>query len=343
MKKITIKKIVNIADRMQQKKFNLLLTAKKFDKIQRQVLPRKALFNVSNTCTSNCVFCAYQYYRDPVTIMSNDLFGLCCQQFASLQPNSWVSLTPIIGEPFTDRGLFKKIEIAKKCKVKRIETYSNASLLKTYYNEILESPLDEIYISFPDFNEEEYKIIFRTNLYKISIEGIYELLKKHKKKDSSLLVRLNLRGRKSLSAINEEPDFIKYVKPFLSNKVTMDVTKKYDNWGGLIKQDDLPIGMQLAKDVKNENQGVCLRLFKVMFLSNGDVKLCGCRCKETIFDDLVVGNIYKDSLEAIWFNEHVYELRNKFFRGEYPDICVNCTHYKKLSYDYFKNNKKIIS
>lgn len=345
-KRITTKRIYNriiyTINKFNQKKFELFLDINKFNKIQRQVLPKKALFNISNVCTSNCIFCAYQYNHDPAMIMSNDLFELCCRQYSELQPNSWISLTPIIGEPFTDKEIFKKIELAKKYKIKRVEIYSNATLLKKYADEILNSRLDELYISFPDFDEREYEIIFRTGQYKNSIEGIYELLKKHRSKNSNLLIRLNIRGRKKLEAINKEKDFVEYIKPFLSDKVTIEVTKNYDNWCGQIKQSDLPQGMRLLKDIKILKGHPCMRLFKVMFLANGDVKLCGCRCKETIFDDLVIGNIYSNSLVDIWFNEKVYELRNKFFIGEYPEVCINCTHYKYLDNRYFKEYKKAI-
>jgi len=325
-----------VLNRIKQKNFEFFLTPGHFDKLQRAALPRKAAFNVSNFCTSNCVFCAYQYNRDPKTIMPNDLFEICCEQFSRLQPDSWISLTPIVGEPFTDQGIFTKIEIAKNKNIKRVEIYSNGTLLKKNIDAVLNSPLDELYISFPDFNEEEYKIIFRTDNYKISLEGIHELLRRHQAIGSQLLIRLNMRPRRDRSLIFQEDDFLRYIQPFLSDNVTIDFMNFYDNWGGIIKQEDLPEGMFLEQDQKREVGLPCRRIFEIIFLQNGDVKLGGCRCKETVFDDLSVGNIYESSLRDIWFSELVFEIRNKFLQGTYPSICRECSHYKRLTHDILK-------
>ncbi len=322
-------------NKVNQKKFEWFLSPKKFDEIQRTALPRKAAFNVSNICTSNCVFCAFQYNRDPVMIMGNDLFDLCCGQFSDLQPNSWITLTPLVGEPFTDREIFNKITMAKKRGIKRIETYSNGTLLDKNVEEILNSPLDELYISFPDFIEEEYKIIFRTNNYAISLKGIHNLLNKHSERKSNLLIQINIRGRKKPAEVFCEADFLRYIKPFLSPRVTLNFTPAYDNWAGMIKQEDLPAGMRLQNDTKRKAGLPCARLFEIIFLQNGDVKLCGCRFKRTIFDDLIIGNIYKNNLKDIWFGEKAYAIRNEFLRGRYLDICKDCSLYKKIKYSLF--------
>lgn len=319
-----------------QKKFEFFFSEKFFKEKQKNILPRKALFNISNICTSNCVFCAYQYNKDEKMIMSDELFEQCCSQYCKMQPNSWVSLTPLLGEPFTDPNIFNKIEIAKKHGAKRLEIYSNATLLKNCAGRILDSKLDDLLISFPDFNKKEYELIFRTNLYESSIEGINYLFKKHKASGSNLSIAINVRPRRNKEKIKEEADYLKFIAPYLSDKVKVFYTKEYDNWAGMIKQEDLPDGMKLKDDIKDIIGIPCMRLFKVMFLANGDVKLCGCRCKDTIFDELVIGNIYKNSLEEIWFSEPVFELRNRFLLRDYPEVCRNCTHYKTLSYQLFK-------
>jgi MoaA/NifB/PqqE/SkfB family radical SAM enzyme len=319
-------------EKIRQKKFEWFLTLKRLDKLQRSILPRKHNFTISNICTSNCVFCAYQYNRDRTAVMTNELFEKICRQIAALDKNSWISLTPTVGEPLTDSELFKKIETAKNLGIKRVEIYSNGSLLKKNVEKILSSRLDELYISFPDFNENEYKLIFRTNNYKISLAGIHELMREHRKRDSKLHIHINIRGRRNPVEVLKEEDFLRCIKPFLSDKVTYDFTSKFDNWGGLIKQDQLPSGMILRQPA--DKSGLpCKQLFELMYLPSGDIKLCGCRFLGTMFDDLVVGNIYKDNLENIWYGKKTFDLRNKFFSGEYPVVCKDCSGYKKLPYN----------
>lgn len=339
-----IKKISNRVafrlDKLKQKKFEKSFDEEKLNILQGAALPRKGLFNITNICTTKCVFCAYQYDRDEKRIMSNELFELACRQFTELQPESWVSLTPLVGEPFTDADIFKKIAIAKNLGAKKIETYSNGSLLSRYADQILESGLTELYISFPDFNEKEYELIFRVQGYKTSLNGLSSLLRKHQETSSKLVIKINLRGRRELGIVYKEKDYIEKIAPFMDNNVSISPTYSYDNWGGMIKQEDLPVGMNLHKDLKYETNLPCQRLYKVMFLQNGDVKLCGCRYKGTIYEDLIVGNIYKNSLEEIWLSERVKEIRKDFIVGKYQEICVNCSHYKPLTHEYYRKYVK---
>jgi len=330
---ILLRKSKTLSHIIRQKLFEQFLNFKDFDNRQHRILPKKSHFTNSNICTSNCIFCAYQYNQDPKMIMSDDLFEICCTQLASLQDNSWVSITPTVGEPFTDEGLFNKISIAKKHGINRVETYSNGTSLKINSDKALDSMLDELHISFPDFNEKEYQIIFRTNNYKISLEGIHNLLQKHKDRRSNLFIHINIRNRRKPELILEEEDFVKFVEPFLSDKVKISFTYKYDNWGGLIKQEDLPEGMNL-QPVNNKLGKMCRRLFELMFLPNGDVKLCGCRYLGTLFDDLIIGNIYQNNIRDIWFGKKAYKMRGEFFKGNTPSVCKNCSAYKSLPYNF---------
>jgi len=322
--------------------FPAFISREKFNSYQYKELPRKAIFNTVNICNADCVFCAYQYKRDESLTMDNQIFQEFARQYAKLNPRGWITLSPTVGDPLVDTDLFDKIKILKEISSPRVQFYTNGILLKKKGNidKILASPLDKLIISFPDFNEQEYRKIFRTKHYRISLEGINELLVKHKELGSPLTISLNLRPARSIDLIKEEYDFKTYIQPYLSSRVVLSYMKSFDNWTGLIKPGDLPPGMVLNEDIKRETPIPCRRLFDIMFLATGDIKLCGCRFNGTLFDDLIIGNIKENTIEEIWFGEKAMKIREKFVDYEYPSVCTDCSLYKPVLFHQVFSRKK---
>lgn len=314
---------------IKQSKVAQYFTAEKFDQLQTQVLPRKLLLPTTNICNANCVFCAYQYIEDQKATMSLETFGRAVTQYVAFHPASYISITPIAGDPLLDRGLFDKIEVAKKLGAQTVQCYTNGILLERYADEILASSLDHLEISLADFNREEYAKIFRVDEYPRFIRGLERLLSAHREHKSILSIDLNLRNSRPREEVLDSPDYKRVVEPLLSDQVTMSWLDSYDNWMGLLKQEDLLGEMTMAR-VPNRIQKPCTRLFDLQVLINGDVRLCGCRSGRTNFDDLVIGNIYQTDLESIWFSEKSLELRRKFFSNEVPSGCRNCSFYDAI-------------
>lgn len=233
----------NVSNNLKQRHFRHLFQKDQFDKIQSQVLPRKATFNVVNICNANCVFCAYQYIEDANSIMSNELFDTITKQYAQFHPDSFISLTPTVGDPLVDKDIFKKVEIAKKNGIKRVQFYTNAILLKRRLDELLAAPLDNLEVSLGDFDEEEYKLIYRVDKYKLVLEGISLLLQRLKAAKNPLRVDIQLRHRRPFQEILKSPDYIKFIEPFLTEHISISNTERFDSWMGMIKETDLLPGM----------------------------------------------------------------------------------------------------
>jgi len=338
-----MKKIITIVrNKIKQKKFTLFLKEDYLDNIQKIVLPRKVLINTMNACNANCVFCAYQYKKDKPMKMTNELFQKIVKEYNNFDKDSFVSLSPTVGDPLVDSTIFQKIKLAKTNGIKKLQFYTNSILLEDNIDNILNSKLDILEISFPDFNKEEYIKIFRVDKYDKSLNGIYKLLKKHKEIKSNMLIDINLRPRRDIKLIKREEDFINFIQPFLSEIVTVSYIKQFDNWTGLIKQEDLPVGMKLSKDKKHDINKPCGRLFDMMFLEDGSVKLCGCRFNGSVYDELVIGNINEKPLNEIWFSQKVFDIRNNFFKGIFPDVCKNCSMYEPVSQSILKKQNKEI-
>lgn len=325
----------NVPNNLKQRLFRHRFNRSDFSELQRQILPRKATFNVVNICNANCVFCAYQYRSDTNAIMTNDLFDRITKEYASFHPDSFISLTPTVGDPLIDPEIFEKVRIAKKNGIKRVQFYTNAILLKRRLKDLLDAPLDNLEVSLGDFDEEEYKILYRVDKYKVVLEGISLLLQELKRRRSTLRVDIQLRHRRKFDVILQSPDFLSKIQPHLTEYTTISNTECFDTWMGMIKPDDLPSGMKLASDAKNSHDLPCSRSFDVQFLHNGEVRICGCRFKTTVFDELVIGNIKEKSLEDIWFSEKAFSFRNDFFDKKYFPACENCSFYGPIGYKRF--------
>ncbi len=319
----------NFPQNIKQSKFDKYFTASRFDLLQKEILPRKLLVPVTNICNANCVFCGYQYITDPKRSMDLALFEEVIDQYVQMHPSSYVSLTPVAGDPLVDPGFFQKVSRAKGLGVKTLQCYTNAILLEENVENILNSPLDHLEVSLADFNRAEYKKIFRVDKYEQVLRGLHKLLKTHALGDSYLSIDINLRPARAVEEIYEEEDFKRFVRPFLSDKVTISAIESFDNWTGMISKEELPTGMQLKAEPKTIEHP-CTRLFDLQVLPNADVRLCGCRSGKTLTDDLIIGNLHSASLRDIWFSETAYQLRKKFFHGEVPNTCIGCSFYERI-------------
>ena len=71
----------------------------------------------------------------------------------------------------------------------------------------------------------------------------------------------------------------------------------------------------------------CARTFEPTILHTGDVRACSSRIKNTEFDELVVGNIHKNSLKEIYFGEKLAKVRESFLKNNLFNICKDCSRY----------------
>ncbi|GAJ21286.1 unnamed protein product, partial [marine sediment metagenome] len=101
----------------------------------------------------------------------------------------------------------------------------------------------------------------------------------------------------------------------------------YDNWGGQITQKDL-LGIQQLKIAPKIKKYLCRGLFTVSLLPNGDLRLCGCRFKKTLKDELVVGNIRKDSIKKVISSQKYKNILKNFYKGKLPEVCKDCSFYR---------------
>ena len=147
-----------------------------------------------------------------------------------------------------------------------------------------------------------------------------------KERGEKTKVTIAFRSTSAPATVVQSPDFKQYIKPFLSDRVDFTFMQNYDNWGGAIRATDLRGIMQLRR-IPRVKKHMCLRTLDLSVLYDGSVRLCGCRCKETEFDDLVVGNIQQDSLKNLYWGPKAQAIRDSFINNQLREACKDCSLY----------------
>jgi radical SAM protein with 4Fe4S-binding SPASM domain len=282
----------------------------------------------STICTSKCVFCAYRLLKDQGQVMPFETAKKAIDDFAQMGGNS-VSFTPTVGEALVDPNVFEKIKYAKE---KGMSTflYTNGTRLPHDGNidKILDSGLDALTISIGDVRPEIDSQIFGTILpvSEGKIKGILELLRKKAERKSTMTVTLAFRCKRKFKEILSDIESSEWREYYNQGIFQIEFTYGYDNWGGRVRQEDL-LGMQRLRSAPRLRKYPCRNLLQLSVLPNGDVRLCGCRVKSTLYDDLIVGNINKQPLKEIAESEQVQKIHDGFAKGEVPDVCKNCSFY----------------
>jgi len=277
-------------------------------------------FEVSNVCNAKCIFCAYKSIsKNPHHkngIMDFKIFKKAVNDAIDMNIKK-ISLTPTIGDPLVDPNIFEKIEYIKKNESIYGYFYTNGLFLNKNenYKKIVDSGINELDISTAGFDKKNWEKIFGVDAYKTHLLGLSNLLKYAKERKSNIKININLRTNLNPIRIFFQKDFKNYILPHLTTKVNFTYMYTYDNWGGAIQKHDLLSGMILRR-AYTFKRIPCKRLFDASILFDGSVRLCACRAIETEFDDLVIGNIKKASLESIFYGEKAQKHKKKFFGWE---------------------------
>ena len=296
---------------------------------KEELIPRlEGLTIVPTTiCNANCVFCANKFLQDKRQIMSFSMFKKITDEYKRLGGKK-IIITPTIGDIFTDSGIFQKI---KYLEMKNIDYdfYTNAILLNKYIKETLESKIKKLHIDIADVIPKYDAEVFQIPeiLSKKRLESILNLLEQIKKEKSKKKIQFCFRGKRSprkiFKDLKQTPFFEYYKKGILE----LSFLQEYDNWGGLITKKHL-LGIQGLKRPPKIRKYPCEALLNISVLPYGDIRLCGCRCLKTLDDELVIGNINKDSLRHLTKNKKWETLINKNKTKNLPNVCKNCSFYR---------------
>ncbi len=321
--------VVNLRDKVTDARtlFNYYAMSKR-DLSSKGEFPKYLYINPTNYCNAKCTFCAYRKLNDKFETMGMDLFRKIIDEFASLGGHS-VSLTPTVGEIFVDPTIYEKIAYCKSNGL-FVSIVSNGLLLNMNENwkKISASGVDELFISTgdiaPHYDAQVYGV--HETLSKARIDGFLKLAQEKEQTGAKFNLVMAMRPQRRcyqiLDDLKQSPLWDYYQRKVFK----IEWLHGYDNWGGMITQAEL-IGVQKLRSGAALKKYPCSNLFQLSILASGHVRLCGCRLKNTAYDELVIGNLKEKSLSQIWESEERKKVVHDFVSGRLPEVCKGCSFY----------------
>ncbi|MDR3409373.1 MAG: radical SAM protein [Formivibrio sp.] len=295
---------------------------------------------VTNICNAKCSFCAYPKVVANKTletgIMSFAVFQKAVDEWARLG-GAQLNLTPVVGDPLVDPGLLDKLDYAVKKGIRVLLTTNGILLDKNdTYRQLIDHGIREVYISAQGTSKAMYEQIFGVNRFDESMSGIRHLLEYNRSRGEPIKIGIRFRNAEKPSEIIRSPEFQTYLKPYFSEKVRVNFTVDFDNWGGTVKAEDLQGNMRLRQLPRQLNVP-CTALFCVAIRHDGGVRLCGCRLVRNDMDDLVVGNIRENTMKELAEGDRAWSIIKGFYSGQRPETCRTCTFYTPVSRAWLKS------
>jgi len=233
-----------------------------------------------------------------------------------------IGLTPIVGDPLVDPNLEDKILYANHCGIKLIHITTNAILLtKERFEKLVHSGLSHITISMSNFDSNEYEHIYRSPHYLTVLKNIRGI------------TRSNLFQKCSVQIALRTASFFPWIKreywEFKIAGIKFFRSYFFDDWSGSVSSKNF-YGLMMLRPLTKKRLP-CSYLYGGPLISvSGDVTACGCRDLE-VNSDLYLGNIIKTPLEKILAPAKMEALRNRFIKGNLPNICKDCRIYSPVT------------
>lgn len=282
----------------------------------------------TNICNANCVFCVYRLLDHKKEIMQFETFKKVIDEFIALG-GKHLELSPTLGDVLINKTFFSLVRYAKKKGV-YIRMFTNGILLKKNENfkEVINSGIDDIVISTGDLIPKyEAEILgISQELASQKIEGLLKLLEYKEKTKSNIKITIGFRAKRSFKEIWNTIQNSEFKRFFDKRIFKIDYAFRYDNWCGKISKKDL-LGVMRLRRRPILRKYPCSSLWNVSVLANGDLRLCGCRVKETEHDELVIGNVLTESLSEIINNKKGQKILSDWMIGEIIETCEDCRRY----------------
>ena len=293
---------------------------------QIQIRPWNLHIELTNICNANCIFCAYSYQSRKKTIMEQVIYEKALGDYCELGGGE-LRLESCVGDPLVAPDFIERVRQARSHpEITRIITLTNGIDLNRIGFEALRScGIDEVNISTGPWDADLYGRIYRTGRYHDLRQGVTTLLEQNAKCARPLRIKLLFRSSLSLTKTLNLPDF-QHIRNLAKQ---IEFNTDFDTWLGLIKQTDLLPGMHIRPLARIETEPCYLLYDGPIVFADGGVGLCGCR-DFNANSELIIGNIMTSSLLDLWQSEATQRLRRRFWAGDFPEICKQCTTYANL-------------
>ena len=290
-------------------------------------IPETLYIEGTNLCNAKCVFCYYPVIADSIVTkhMTLSQFKVIVKQFVGMGGKS-LSITPTMSDPLADPLLADRVEFLKTSGIQLLSFYTNLISFKEKIRETLSNLGDtlklEINVSFTGFDKQTYNKFMGVDKFDFVKKNLIKLSKVSSDNES---LSSSVTMRDYDNSTESKLEFLQYLKD-----IDMDSKVEYgfDTWGGLLEE-NLSKFEQLPIKERVDRIGPCRVSFaKPLITVNGDFKLCDCR---DALDELVVGNVFEQTIEQIWSGDKIKNMRDRFYSDKtMPDVCSKCEYYQSI-------------
>ena len=310
--------------------FPYIANKKKYFQVNSNFFHPEVTIDTIGLCNAKCKFCSYRISDRPKEIISLEKYKNWAQQAIDIGFTR-LNLTPINGEFFLNKNYSDIIKFSREIGFNKVRTFTNAI---NFEKLDLDSIFDEKYgltslsISTGGFDKKNYEECFGVKKYDQFINGLILILEYFNQNKTNIKLSVELRSNKSLKDNLNTNDFIKHIKKYYDKKIfNLEQINYFDSWAGQVKQEDLPLGMNLGPKpfIQKKN---CHRLYTLGILYDGVVRLCNCRYQggDITNDGLYLGNLNIHSLDKVLKSHKISEIREEFSKRT-PEVCQNCQFY----------------
>lgn len=293
----------------------LFLSKGRVDQVVKKYRTRPFSLRIENTnaCNARCFMCPHPIMKRKQGIMSRSLYQRIVDEAVNLGVD-YINLHNF-GEPLLDRDFVWRVGYAKNKGIRKITTNSNGQMLSPEVSRgLIESGLDELFVSIDAARLATYEKIRIGLDYQKVVDNVRRFVKLKKKLGVSRpLITVDFLET-SLNK-DEVDDFIQQWRGTVDH---VCVSKIHD-WSSKKK------GLVLTNynNFVSFSRTPCRLPFTELLVNwDGTVSLC---CQD-IEGEVIVGDVRKESLLAIWRGKKLEAIREKHRLQKTDDLelCKDC-------------------
>jgi radical SAM protein with 4Fe4S-binding SPASM domain len=252
--------------------------------------------------------CPRETHPQPKADMSSEVFDLLVGQSGSTAEHMMLIG---LGEPFMDPKIFERIEYCHRHSISTLLSTNGTFLDERYAAKVLDSPLEQITLSFDGFRKETFEFYRKGAKFERVRDNFVNFARLKHARSSKLQIVVQMVKMEGNAA--EVDDFLRF-------------------WGEIpgvdqlrIKEDETNLMRPTAGHAAADWQHPCHYLWRgpMYVKQNGDVYPC---CQSYMLDGAPLGTIGRQSLVEIWNAEEMQRMRRLHGsgRGGEIDICSRC-------------------
>lgn len=305
------------------------------DRLKRVLAERPLylLIETTNICNARCVFCAYPKMKREKAVMSPELFAKVIRDYVEMGGGA-VGLTPIVGDVLLDPQLPQRLRLLRGTPgITHVSFTTNGIAWERFQpaaRRFIAESLNTICFSLGGVDARSYRQMFAVDRFEKVRRAIDDVCEIKAARKLPLQVHLYFRVNRPMDELLRDPNMQPFRRPEIES---ISGINRFGNWGGLIREDDLPVGARLipldgplGRLDGSRKQPCFVHYLSPEITVNGLVSACGCMNAEAT--ELILGDVREHHLRDIWRGEAAQRLRASYGSESMPSLCKQCTYYE---------------